>query len=55
MKSPSEDIQAIKQLAADWRSGWLANDVDTLLSLYAEKGSITLVQQTRVSPGSLVA
>ena len=33
----SEDIQAIKQLAADWRSGWLAGDPDALLSLYAEE------------------
>jgi uncharacterized protein (TIGR02246 family) len=32
-----EDIQAIKQLAADWRSGWLAGDVDALLSLYADQ------------------
>ena len=32
-----EDIRAIKQLAADWRSGWLAGDADALLSLYAEE------------------
>ena len=32
-----DDIRAIKQLAADWRSGWLAGDADALLSLYADK------------------
>jgi uncharacterized protein (TIGR02246 family) len=32
----SDDIRAIKQLAADWRSGWLAGDADALLSLYAD-------------------
>jgi uncharacterized protein (TIGR02246 family) len=29
-------IEAIKQLAADWRAGWLAGDADRLLSLYAD-------------------
>ncbi len=29
-----EDIEAIRQLAEDWRSGWLKGDVDLLLSLY---------------------
>jgi len=37
VNSRNEDIQAIKQLAADWRSGWLAGDVDALLSLYADE------------------
>ncbi len=37
MNSQHKDIQAIKQLAADWRSGWLAGDVDALLSLYADE------------------
>jgi uncharacterized protein (TIGR02246 family) len=37
MKTRNDDLQAIKQLAADWRSGWLAGDVDTLLSLYADE------------------
>jgi uncharacterized protein (TIGR02246 family) len=36
MYSRNEDLQAIEQLAADWRSGWLAGDVDALLSLYAD-------------------
>ncbi len=36
MNSRNEDVQSIKQLAADWRSGWLAGDVDALLSLYAD-------------------
>ncbi len=31
------DIRAIKQLAADWRSGWLAGDADALLALYADR------------------
>lgn len=33
----TEDIHAIKQLAADWRSGWLAGDADLLLSLYGDE------------------
>lgn len=32
-----DDIRAVKQLAADWRSGWLAGDADALLLLYAEE------------------
>jgi uncharacterized protein (TIGR02246 family) len=37
MRGQNEDIRAIKQLAADWRSGWLAGDADALLSLYGEE------------------
>jgi uncharacterized protein (TIGR02246 family) len=37
MKKQNEDIEAIKQLAETWRSGWLAGDVDLLLSLYADE------------------
>lgn len=36
MTGQSKDIDAIKQLAEDWRSGWLAGDTDALLSLYAD-------------------
>lgn len=36
MKKQNEDIEAIKQLAETWRSGWLAGDADLLLSLYAD-------------------
>ena len=36
MSKQAEDIAAIKQLAEDWRSGWLAGDVEFVLSLYAE-------------------
>ncbi len=32
-----DDIRAIRQLAADWRAGWLAGDADALLALYAEE------------------
>ncbi len=35
VNSRSRDIEAIKQLAADWRAGWLVGDVDALLSLYS--------------------
>ena len=31
------DIRAIKQLAADWRTGWLAGNADALLSLYTRR------------------
>ncbi len=37
MSRRSEDVRAIKQLAADWRSGWLAVDADALLSLYGDE------------------
>lgn len=37
MGSRAEDLQAIKELAADWRRGWLAGDVDLLLSLYEDE------------------
>ncbi len=33
----SEDLRAIRRLAAEWRTGWLAGDADALLSLYAER------------------
>lgn len=36
MTDQSKDIDAIKQFAEDWRSGWLAGDADALLSLYAD-------------------
>lgn len=36
MSNQPEDIAAIKQLAEDWRSGWIAGDVEFVLSLYAE-------------------
>jgi len=36
MTRQSEDIEAVKQLAENWRSGWLAGDADALLSLYAD-------------------
>jgi len=36
MPKQSVDMDAIKQLAEDWRSGWLAGDAEALLSLYAD-------------------
>ncbi len=36
MTTQAEDIAAIYQLAAAWRAGWLAGDVDALLALYAD-------------------
>jgi uncharacterized protein (TIGR02246 family) len=36
MTKQSEDIDAIKKLAEDWRAGWLAGDADALLALYAD-------------------
>lgn len=36
MTKQSEDMAAIKQLAEDWRSGWLAGDADALIALYAD-------------------
>jgi uncharacterized protein (TIGR02246 family) len=37
MSKQSTDIAAIKQLAEDWRSGWIAGDTERVLSLYAEE------------------
>ncbi len=37
MTTKNEDIKAIKQLAEEWRSGWLSGDADALLSLYADE------------------
>lgn len=31
-----QDMDAIRQLAEDWRTGWLAGDAEALLSLYAD-------------------
>jgi uncharacterized protein (TIGR02246 family) len=36
MNTRSADLQAIEQVAANWRAGWLAGDVDALLALYAD-------------------
>ena len=36
MSEQTQDIEAIRQLAQDWRSGWLAGDAEFLLSLYAD-------------------
>ena len=51
MKKQNEDIEAIKQLAETWRSGWLAGDVDLLLSLYADK-PVLMPQDGPVVSGS---
>ncbi len=37
MNRRKQDIRAIKQLAADWSSGWLKGDADFLVSLYGNK------------------
>lgn len=37
MNRQTEDIEAIKRLANDWRSGWLAGDAEALVSLYADE------------------
>lgn len=36
MTMQAEDIEAIRQLAADWRTGWLSGDAEALLALYAD-------------------
>jgi len=32
----NEDADAIRQLATQWRAGWLAGDTDLLISLYTD-------------------
>jgi uncharacterized protein (TIGR02246 family) len=46
---PNEDLRAIRQLAEDWRSGWLAGDVDALLSLYSDEPVLMPQGQPAVS------
>lgn len=36
MNGHSADVDAIKQLEADWRAGWLAGDAEALLALLAD-------------------
>ena len=49
MDSRSQDTEAIRQLAADWRSGWLAGDADALLSLYSDEPVLMPQGQPAVS------
>ncbi len=37
MSRQTEDIAAIKQLAEDWRAGWLGGDPETLLALLSDE------------------
>lgn len=37
MTKRDEYLNAIRQLAADWRAGWLAGDAEALVSLYADE------------------
>lgn len=36
MNIPIENIAAIRQLAEEWRAGWLAGDAEALADLYAD-------------------
>lgn len=36
MPEQTEDVEAIKRLAQNWRCGWLTGDTELLLSLYAD-------------------
>jgi len=36
MAGQGEDVAAIRRLAEDWRSGWLAGDTSALLALFAD-------------------
>ncbi|MHC4755687.1 MAG: YybH family protein [Planctomycetota bacterium] len=37
MSKQTEDITAIKQLAEDWRTGWLTGDYEALLALLSDE------------------
>ncbi|MHC4132879.1 MAG: YybH family protein [Planctomycetota bacterium] len=37
MSKQPEDIAAIRQLAEDWRGGWLAGDAETLVALLSDE------------------
>lgn len=41
------DIAAIKQLAADWRAGWLAGDPETLLGLLSDEPEPVLIMSSQ--------
>lgn len=36
-RGESADVSAIKELATQWRTGWLAGDADALVALYADR------------------
>lgn len=36
MNQREDDVRAIMQIAETWRSGWLAGDAESLLSLYGD-------------------
>lgn len=48
MNTHNKDETKIRQLAADWRAGWLAGDVELLLSLYADEPVLMPQGQTPV-------
>ena len=50
MSKRDEDIAAIKQLAAEWRTGWISGDADLLLSLYADD-PVLMPQDARAVSG----
>jgi uncharacterized protein (TIGR02246 family) len=56
MSKRSRNIRAIKQLATQWRAGWLAGDADALLSLYADdpvlmpQGQAAIVGKDAIRP-----
>ncbi len=46
MSEQPEDIVAIRQLAEDWRAGWLSGDPETLLSLLSDEPEPVLIMSS---------
>ena len=44
MATQTEDISAIRRLAADWHAGWLAGDAAALLDLYVDDEPVLMPQ-----------
>jgi uncharacterized protein (TIGR02246 family) len=48
MSKQPEDIAAIKQLAEDWRAGWLSGDPETLLALLSDEPVLIMSSQDSI-------
>ena len=49
MATQTEDISAIRRLAADWHAGWLAGDAAALLDLYVDDEPVLMLAPCTVT------
>lgn len=56
MPEQAKDIEAIRQVAHDWHSGWVTGDADLLVSLYSDdpvlmpQGQLEVVGKDAIRP-----